>query len=91
MQPALPAVHPRGRPGIKYTDYDLLDFQACRRVGGGKYNMIYGRDEMAVAAMLVTESARACSYYSVSAGSHSGSLWLYHLGREGRGTIRTCE
>ena len=29
--------------GIKYTDYNLMDFQLCTLVGGkGKYNMLYG-------------------------------------------------
>lgn len=38
--------------GIKFTDYNLMDFQVCTRVGHpGKYNMLYGRDEMLFAAL----------------------------------------
>lgn len=38
--------------GIKYTDYNLMDFQVCLGVGGaGKYNMLYGRDEELFAAL----------------------------------------
>merc|ERR1719436_1620578 len=38
--------------GIKYTDYNLMDFQVCTQVGTpGKYNMLYGRDEQLFAAL----------------------------------------
>jgi N-acetylneuraminate lyase len=32
--------------GIKFTDYDLIDFRLCAQASGGKYNMLFGRDEM---------------------------------------------
>jgi N-acetylneuraminate lyase len=31
--------------GIKYTHDDLDDFEACVRFGGGKYDLLFGRDE----------------------------------------------
>merc|ERR1712066_31209 len=38
--------------GIKFTDYNLMDFQLCTQVGTpGKYNMLYGRDEQLLAAL----------------------------------------
>merc|ERR1711988_1184638 len=38
--------------GIKFTDYNLMDFQVCTQVGHpGKYNMLYGRDEQLFAAL----------------------------------------
>lgn len=38
--------------GIKFTDYNLMDFQMCTQVGHlGKYNMLFGRDEMALSAL----------------------------------------
>merc|ERR1719230_890064 len=37
--------------GIKYTDYDLMDFSLCKQIGNGKYNMLYGRDEQALPAL----------------------------------------
>jgi len=36
--------------GIKYTDYNLMDFSLCKQVKNGKYNMLFGRDEQALAA-----------------------------------------
>jgi N-acetylneuraminate lyase len=37
--------------GIKYTDYDLMDFSLCKQISSGKYNMLYGRDEQALPAL----------------------------------------
>lgn len=37
--------------GVKFTDYNLMDFQVCTQVGNGKYNMLYGRDEQLYAAL----------------------------------------
>jgi N-acetylneuraminate lyase len=48
--------------GIKYTDYNLMDFQLCTQVGGmGKYNMLYGRDEQAIPALLLGAEAAVSS------------------------------
>ena len=48
--------------GIKYTDYNLMDFQLCTLVGGkGKYNMLYGRDEQAISALLLGAEAAVSS------------------------------
>merc|ERR1712064_243675 len=47
--------------GIKYTDYNLMDFQLCLAAGKGKYNMLYGRDEQAVAALVLGADAAVSS------------------------------
>merc|ERR1712130_386889 len=47
--------------GIKYTDYDLMDFSLCRQVAKGKYNMLYGRDEQALAALDIGADAAVSS------------------------------
>ena len=47
--------------GIKFTDYNLLDFQRCKAVAGGAYNMLYGRDEMALSAFAMGASAAVSS------------------------------
>jgi len=31
--------------GVKYTHEDLMDYQLCRRLDGGRFDMLYGRDE----------------------------------------------
>lgn len=47
--------------GIKFTDYNLMDFQLCMEVGAGKYNMLYGRDEQALGALLLGADAAVSS------------------------------
>eukprot|EP00933_Yihiella_yeosuensis_P085137 TRINITY_DN9993_c2_g1_i2.p1 TRINITY_DN9993_c2_g1~~TRINITY_DN9993_c2_g1_i2.p1 ORF type:complete len:322 (-),score=59.56 TRINITY_DN9993_c2_g1_i2:229-1158(-) len=38
--------------GVKFTDYNLMDFKLCLLVGHpGKYNMLYGRDEQFLSAL----------------------------------------
>ena len=38
-----------------------MDFQRCVAVGGGKYNMLYGRDEMALSALAMGASTAVSS------------------------------
>eukprot|EP00931_Biecheleriopsis_adriatica_P073386 TRINITY_DN47683_c0_g1_i1.p1 TRINITY_DN47683_c0_g1~~TRINITY_DN47683_c0_g1_i1.p1 ORF type:complete len:361 (-),score=98.59 TRINITY_DN47683_c0_g1_i1:381-1397(-) len=54
--------------GIKFTDYNLMDFQDCLQVGHyKKYNMLFGRDEMAFAALGVGADAAVSSTAQFSA------------------------
>ena len=32
--------------GLKYTDYDLMELGRCLSGNGGKYQILYGRDEV---------------------------------------------
>jgi len=47
--------------GIKFTDYNLMDFSLCKQVAGGRYNMLYGRDEQALPALLLGAEAAVSS------------------------------
>jgi len=64
--------------GIKYTDYNMMDFALCTQVGGGgKYNMLYGRDEQALAALLLGADAAVSSTIGYSPTLRDAvSLWL---------------
>mmetsp|Transcript_16177 Transcript_16177/g.41627 ORF Transcript_16177/g.41627 Transcript_16177/m.41627 type:complete len:338 (+) Transcript_16177:53-1066(+) len=39
--------------GIKFTDYDLADFTACLQVANGKYNLLFGRDDKGLSALML--------------------------------------
>jgi N-acetylneuraminate lyase len=39
--------------GIKYTHEDFMDFQSCMSFKGGKYDMLWGRDENMLSALAV--------------------------------------
>jgi N-acetylneuraminate lyase len=66
--------------GIKYTHDDLDDFEACTRFEGGRYEMLFGRDEMlldavgrgATAAIGSTYNSMAARYRRMFAAWRSG-------------------
>ncbi len=43
--------------GIKFTDNDIFEFERCRYVAGGKYEMLWGYDEMFLDALSYGNSA----------------------------------
>jgi N-acetylneuraminate lyase len=49
--------------GIKYTHDDLMDFELCRMVDGGRFDMLFGRDEILLCALaLGSRGAIGCTY-----------------------------
>jgi len=38
--------------GIKFTDEHIMDFVLCAEIAGGKYNMLFGRDEILLSALV---------------------------------------
>jgi N-acetylneuraminate lyase len=72
--------------GIKYTDYNLMDFQLCTKVGGKvgdkpKYNMLYGRDEQAVPALVLGAEAAVSSTIGYAPSLRS-AVSLFLAGRQ---------
>jgi len=65
--------------GIKYTDYDLMDFSLCMQVAKGKYNMLYGRDEQALAALDLGADAAVSSTVQY-APSLRQAIYLWSMG-----------
>lgn len=39
--------------GVKFTDYDFADFVACKEIGHGKYNLLFGRDDKGLSALML--------------------------------------
>jgi len=49
--------------GIKFTHEDLADFSACSRFDGGRFEMVFGRDEILLSALACgAESAIGSTY-----------------------------
>jgi len=73
--------------GIKFTDYNLMDFVLCKQIAKGKYNMLYGRDEQALQAMDSGASAAVSSTvnHQLWEGLHN-RLHGPVRGLQGRGT-----
>ncbi len=53
--------------GIKYTHEDFMDFLSCIRYQGGKYDMLWGRDECLLAALAIGAKGAVGSTYNYAA------------------------
>ncbi len=53
--------------GIKYTFEDVMDFQRCLNFKNKKYNILWGRDEMLLSALVVGAKGAVGSTYGYSA------------------------
>jgi N-acetylneuraminate lyase len=53
--------------GVKFTHEDLLDFGLCRQVGGGRYDILYGRDETLLCGLALGATGAVGSTYNYAA------------------------
>lgn len=53
--------------GIKYTHYDLLDFQACKNLAGNKYSLLWGTDEALLSGLVAGADGAVGSTYNYAA------------------------
>jgi len=54
--------------GLKYTAPTLHEFQMCRSVDNGRYDVVWGLDEMLLSALAVGAEAGIGSTYNIAAG-----------------------
>ena len=53
--------------GIKYTSHQLHEFETCRRVEDGRFDMVWGFDEMLIHGLTAGAKAAIGSTYSIAA------------------------
>ena len=53
--------------GIKFTDENLMEFGNCVAFGGGRYNLLYGRDEILLAGLATGAHGAIGSTFNYSA------------------------
>ncbi|MFQ6130520.1 MAG: dihydrodipicolinate synthase family protein [Armatimonadota bacterium] len=53
--------------GIKFTYEDLMDFGRCVRLDGGRFNMLFGRDEILLAGLALGADGAVGSTYNYAA------------------------
>ncbi len=53
--------------GIKYTHEDFMDFQSCINYMGGKYDMLWGRDENLLSALVLGARSGVGSTFNYAA------------------------
>ncbi len=50
--------------GIKYTHADVMDFNLCRRFEGGRFDLLFGRDEMLICGLALGARGAIGSTYN---------------------------
>lgn len=53
--------------GIKYTHEDFMDYQSCLNFGNGKYDMLWGRDENMLSALVLGAKGSVGSTFNYAA------------------------
>lgn len=53
--------------GLKFTDEDLMEFRKCLRVQDGRFNVMFGRDEIMLTALALGARAAVGSTYNYMA------------------------
>ncbi len=66
--------------GIKFTNDDLVDFQQCLHVCEDRHTVLFGRDEMLLAAMAMGGSAAIGSTYSFMASLYASMAQAVSVG-----------
>src|SRR5690606_26966689 len=66
--------------GIKFTHEDLMDFSRCVRFGDGRYNLLFGRDEILLAGLAMGARGAVGSTYNFAAGYYQAVIEAYQQG-----------
>jgi len=66
--------------GIKFTGENLMDFAACLGADGGRYNMLFGRDEMLLSALATGAHGAVGSTYNFAAPIYHEVIRAFQAG-----------
>jgi N-acetylneuraminate lyase len=66
--------------GIKYTHEDFMDFLSCIHFMDGKYDMLWGRDENLLSALVLGTRAGVGSTYNYAAPLYYEMIWAFDRG-----------
>jgi N-acetylneuraminate lyase len=64
--------------GLKYTDTKLFEFQACQAVADGELDIVFGCDEMLLAALATGATAAIGSTYNAMAPLYQRLIEAFH-------------
>ncbi|NII26298.1 N-acetylneuraminate lyase [Pseudoflavitalea sp. X16] len=68
--------------GIKYTAATIFEYQACLNYKNGKYNILYGYDEMLLSALAVGAGGAIGSTYTFAAPLYLKVIELFRQGNQ---------
>ena len=66
--------------GIKFTYENLMDFGQCVRFDGGRFNLLFGRDEILLSGMIAGAKGAVGSTYSFAAPLYQRIIAAYNAG-----------
>ena len=66
--------------GVKFTSEDLMDYELCRAAGGGRFDMLFGRDEMLLCARALGARGAVGSTYNWAAPLYLALLDAFDAG-----------
>jgi N-acetylneuraminate lyase len=64
--------------GIKYTEEDLMDYLSCLHYAGGKYDILWGRDETFLSALAIGAKGAVGSTYNYAAPLYHALMEAFH-------------
>ncbi len=67
--------------GIKFTSTEVHELQQCLRFEGGRYEMMWGCDEMLLSALVVGCRPRFGSTYNIASPLYHRIITAYNAGR----------
>lgn len=60
--------------GVKYTDFNIFEFERCRKIANGKFEMLWGLDEMFLDGLTYGNKAGVGGTYNHCFGLYSGMM-----------------
>jgi len=75
--------------GVKFTSENLMDYTQCLQVGDGKYDMLFGRDEILLGALALGARGAVGSTYNFLAPLFNTLMSAFAVGD--LATARTCQ
>jgi N-acetylneuraminate lyase len=66
--------------GLKFTSADLMSLQRCLELEGGRYNVLFGSDEMLLAALALGAHGAVGSTYNYAAPLYQNILKAFRAG-----------
>ncbi len=66
--------------GVKFTHEDLMDFERCLALEGGRFDMLYGRDQMLLSALVLGAKGAIGTTYNFAAPLFLDIMKAYEAG-----------
>lgn len=69
--------------GVKYSDFAIFELQACASLESGRFNMLFGSDEMLLAGLVGGAQGAVGTTYNFAAPLYNQIVAAYHRGELG--------